>query len=291
MPRRSFARGDRQALSQLMANISYEVMPFARTGDEVLTHVPPEIPITVTVTEAKGMSPTLDLCARLAGHGYATNPHLPARQIRDRAELADIVSRLQEFGVDRVFVVAGDADPPAGPFHDALALLRALDDLGRPFTDIGITGYPEGHAKISEEALEDALVGKAPYANRIVTQICFDAETIARWAERIATRGVAASVVVGMPGPVSRQKLIRISAAIGLGQSARFLQKQQNLLWRFFQPGGFNPNRLLEGLSTTVPRTRGHIRGIRVFTFNEIAGTEAWRRDLVAALPPAVRNL
>ena len=274
-----------------MANISYEVTPFKRTEEELVTHVPRDIPITITVTDAKGMEPTLDLTARLAAHGYPTNPHLPARQIRDHAELSEIVARLRGAGVDRVFVVAGDADPPAGQFHDALALLRALDDLGRPFTDIGITGYPEGHAQISEAALEEALIAKAPYANRVVSQICFDADTIAQWAERIAARGVGASVVVGMPGPVSRQKLIRISAGIGLGQSARFLQKQQGLLWRFFQPGGFNPNKILNGLSTAVPRTHGHVRGIRIFTFNEIAGTEAWRKQLVAGLPPATRDL
>jgi len=290
-PRLNRARQDRQALANLLANVSYEVMPFKKTEDDLLAHVPKSIPITVTVTESKGLEPTLDLSGRLASHGFIPNPHLPARQIRDLVELQDIVHRLQDSGIHRVFVLAGDATPPAGPYHDAMALLRALDELGRPFTDVGVTGYPEGHAKISEARLESALVDKAPYANRVVTQICFDPHTIVSWAEQIARRGVQASVIVGMPGPVSRTKLVRISAGIGLGQSARFLQKQQNMVWRFFRPGGFNPNRLLQGLSAELPDSGANIRGVRIFTFNEIAGTEHWRRELAATLPEADRTL
>lgn len=86
-----------------------------------------------------------------------------------------------------------------------------------------------------------------------------------------------------MPGPVSRQKLMRISAGIGLGQSARFLQKQQSLLWRFLLPGGYNPTKLAKQLGTAMPTT-GNIRGLHIFTFNEIRKTEAWRRELLASV-------
>jgi methylenetetrahydrofolate reductase (NADPH) len=275
----------RQALADLMSNISYEVMPFKGTGDTVLEHVPRSIPVTVTVTEAKGIAPTIELAARLGREGYSANPHLPARQIRDEAELGDIVAQLADSGVDKAFVIGGDASEPAGVFPDALSLLRALDGMGRPLRDIGISGYPEGHGHIPAELIEASLEAKAPYAARIVTQMCFDARTTIDWAAGIASRGVTVPVVVGMPGPVTRQKLVRISAGIGLGQSARFLHKQQGLLRRFFTPGGFAPDGLLHGLGAGITTASTHISGVRFFTFNEIARTEQWRRELTDSLP------
>ena len=173
----------------------------------------------------------------------------------------------------------------AGDFADAASLLHALDGLGRPLKDVGISGYPEGHAHIPEEVLQEALREKSPFASRIVTQMCFSAEVITGWAHDLRTRGIPTPVVIGTPGPVGRQKLVRISAGIGLGQSARFLTKQQGLVRRFLTPEGFNPNRLLRDLAAALPDVETNISGLRMFTFNEIAGTEAWRRQVVEMLP------
>ena len=159
------------------------------------------------------------------------------------------MARLRDVGVDSAFVIGGDAPEPAGPFEDALALLEALDDIGHPFQRIGIAGYPEGHAFIERDLLEKALVRKAPYATHIITQICFDAGATAGWAREVKQRGVTLPIRVGLPGAVSRQKLVRISAHLGLGQSARFLLKQQSMFWRFFLPGGYHPGRLTRRLA------------------------------------------
>ncbi len=53
-----------------------------------------------------------------------------------------------------VFVVAGDAEEPRGSFHGAIDLLEALDELGRPFPEVGITGYPESHPFIDDETTD-----------------------------------------------------------------------------------------------------------------------------------------
>ncbi|WP_326837718.1 methylenetetrahydrofolate reductase [Amycolatopsis rhabdoformis] len=260
--------------------MSYEVMPFRGTEQNVLEHVPPAVPLTVTVTDAKGLEPTLDLTERLLRHGYQVAPHLAARQFTDRAHVADVVARLDEAGARSVFVIGGDAPHPAGPFADAHSLLLAMAELGHPFTEVGIGGYPEGHANIPAAALDNALREKAPLATRVITQICFDAAATGAWAAGISASGVDLPVHIGLPGPVNRQKLVRISAGIGLGQSARFLRKQQNLVWRLLLPHGYEPTKLARRLAA-VP---GNIAGLHVFTFNELAKTEAWRRELLARL-------
>ena len=172
-----------------------------------------------------------------------------------------------------MFVIGGDAPRADGKFPDAYSLLQTMQAVGHPFEEIGIGGYPEGHAALSQDATDLALKQKAPLATHIITQICFDATATSSWAARIAAFGVGLPVRVGLPGPVSRQKLMRISAGIGLGQSARFLRKQQGLFWRFLLPGGYRPTRLAKQLGTAVTRTSNNIRGLHIFTFNELAKT------------------
>jgi methylenetetrahydrofolate reductase (NADPH) len=274
----------REALVGALRNASYEVLPFKRTEAAVLEHVPPDVALTVTTTEAKGLGPTVDLAVRLSRHGYDAAPHLAARLVRDDAHLADLVAQLREAGVRSVFVIGGDAAEPTGPFPDALSLLRALDEIGHPFTTVGIGGYPEGHGKIPDELVEKALEQKAPHATQVITQLCFDAGTTVSWARAIRTRGVDLPVRVGIPGAVSRQKLVRITAGLGLGQSARFLAKQQSMFWRFFLPGGYSPNRLVRRLAPGFGQPDTTLAGFHVFTFNELEKTQTWRREWLARL-------
>jgi methylenetetrahydrofolate reductase (NADPH) len=262
----------------ILRNISYEVMPFRNTEQNVVDHVPTTVPLTVTVTEAKGIDTTLDLTERLLRHGYRVSPHLPARQFVDDTHVADVVARLRDAGVRSVFVVGGDAPSPVGRFTDAFGLLQAMEKAGHPFREVGIAGYPEGHGAIPRETIDLALKQKSPMATHIVTQICFDADATSTWA---AGLGVDLPVFVGMPGPVNRQKLIRISAGLGLGQSARFLRKQQSVLWRFLLPGAYRPTKLAKRLVASVPR---NVRGLHIFTFNELRGTEQWRQQLLASI-------
>jgi methylenetetrahydrofolate reductase (NADPH) len=274
----------RTRLTELLTNVSYEVVPLKSAEEAVLGSVPTTIPLNVTVTEARGMEATLRLTERLASYGYRIAPHLAARLFTDRNQVIDVVARLRAAGVRSVFVVGGDSPQPLGTFPDAYSLLQ---EIGRSFEDIGIAGYPEGHAVIPPEATDLALKQKASMATRIITQICFDASTTSAWAARVAAFGVGLPVHVGLPGPVSRQKLVRISAGLGLGQSARFLNKQRGLLWRFLLPGGYHPTRLARQLGAAVTRTANNVRGLHIFTFNELARTETWRRELLESLSEA----
>jgi methylenetetrahydrofolate reductase (NADPH) len=272
----------RAALARALNAVSYEVLAFRNTEESVLTHVPTSVALTVTTTAAKGLAPTLTLARRLAGYGYSVAPHLPARMVRDHRHLTDIVADLHGAGIDSIFVIAGDLAEPVGSFPDALSLLAALDDHGHRFRRIGIAGYPEGHGSIDQQLIDRAIDLKARYATHVITQLCFNAATTTAWAERLARRGNTLPVLVGLPGAVSRQRLIRISAGLGLGQSARFLQKQRSLLWRFLLPGGYHPGRLAERLATRIGAPDNNLRGLHLFTFNELAATESWRRAMLA---------
>jgi methylenetetrahydrofolate reductase (NADPH) len=274
-------------LAELLSNVSYEVIPFKSTEQAVLATVPTSIPLTVTVTEARGMEATLHLTERLVPRGYRVAPHLAARQFVDQSQVADVVARLRAAGVRSIFVIGGDSRRPVGQFPDAYSLLKAIQAVDHSFAEVGVAGYPEGHTAIPQDAIDYALRQKAPIATHIITQICFDATATSSWAARIAASGVDLPVHIGMPGPVSRTKLMRISARLGLGQSARFLQKQHSLLWRFLVPGGYHPTRLAKQLSGAVTGAGSNVRGLHIFTFNELTKTEIWRRELLSSLAEA----
>jgi methylenetetrahydrofolate reductase (NADPH) len=282
------------ALAHALRDVSYEVLPFKSTEEKVLAHVPASIPLTVTTTEAKGLEPTIDLTTRLNRAGYDAAPHLAARLVKDRAHLQDLLDRLREANVASIFVIGGDSAEPTGEFADAVGLLRAIRDLGFDFKSVGIAGYPEGHAKIDDQQLKQSLELKAPYASHIITQLCFDTGTTLDWARNTQSLGADLPVRVGIPGAINRQKLIRISASLGLGQSARFLQKQKNMFWRFFMPGGYSPDRLIEGLAPefahpgTAPSDT-FLGGLHIFTFNELESTEAWRQAWLQRLSNSVQ--
>ena len=277
--------GDRHTANLMLAEAlrhpGYEVLPLEGTEASVVEHVPRHIGLTVTASPAKGMWATVELAERLSGHGYDVSPHLSARLIEDRARLAEILQRLREAGVRGAFVVAGDVEEPAGEFEGAAALLEAMEEIGHPFEEIGITGYPERHPLISDEATIQAMYDKAPHADYIISQICFDPKVVSEWARWVKRRGVNLPIRVGMPGVVNRQKLMRISASIGLGESARFLMKQRNWLLKMFMPGGYSPDRLVLGLKPSLADPESNVEGLHIYTFNDVEKTEAWRREML----------
>ena len=265
-------------ISTVFNNLGYEVLPFKNTAENIIQWIPKDTRLTVTASPPKGIEATVALTERLAGEGYNVAPHLSARMIAGKTQLSEIVERMNSAGVDEVFVVGGDAKDAAGEFHDGYDLLKALNEVGHHFKEVGIGGYPEGHAFISRQRLASSLREKSELATYIATQICFDASAIVGWARDVKASGVELPIRVGMPGAVTRQKLLRISLASGVGDSVNFLKKQQDMFWRFFIPGGYSPNKLVNGLKPFIGQTDNNIADFHIFTFNELEKTEAWRQ-------------
>jgi len=74
--------------------------------------------------------------------------------------LRDVLDVLADLGIVEAFVIAGDAKEPAGPFEGAAALLREMLEIGHQLQDIGIAGYPESHAFISDSTTIQAMSEK-----------------------------------------------------------------------------------------------------------------------------------
>ena len=272
---------------RLLENARYEVLPTPSTEDKVLAHLPTDRTVTITASPGKGLEATFDLAERLAGHGYPVVPHIAARMVAGRSELAEICDRLTGKGITKVFIPGGDADP-TGDYPDAFSLLQDLADLGRPFEQVGITGYPETHPTISDDLTVQSMWDKRHHATHIVSNLTFDPKAISSWVARLRARGVTMPLLLGIPGPVDRAKLLATATKIGVGESTRFLTKHRGTFVRLAAPGGFIGERFLRQCAPALSTDDARAEGVHVFTFNQIAETEAWRTQVIGQLTQRV---
>ena len=91
-------------------------------------------------------------------------------------------------------------------------------------------------------------------------------------------------LLLGIPGPVDRTKLLSMATKIGVGESTRFLAKHKGTFARLAAPGGFTGERFLEQCAPTLAEPTALVEGLHVFTFNQVAETEEWRQGLLQRL-------
>ena len=265
----------------LLTNARFELMPFDSFDDEI-QHLPDGASIAITTSPKLGIEKTVERSEEAAAQGYEVIPHIAARYIEGPEQLEEIARRLTEAGVTDIFVPGGDKEEPVGEFESAYDLLVALDDIDYEFDEVGITGYPEGHDFISEDELAESMEKKAPYATYIVTQLCYDSETILEWIEEVRDRGVDLPIEIGIPGVMKYEKLLQISRKVGVGDSVKFLRKTTGIVGFVKQfvgsRGRYRPDDLIDGLGPYVGDDTYNIRGLHIYTFNQTPDLEGWRR-------------
>ena len=272
----------RAALRSRVAAPKFELIPL-KDVDEQAACLPHGAIVTVTASPSHGIEATVELAGRMAGSGHAAVPHLSAHMFRDRAHLADVLHACADLGLSRAFVVGGDAKDK-GELHNGLALLRAMDELGHPFTEIGVPSYPEGHVDIADDVLLDTLREKQRYAAYMTTQMCFNPEAITSWIRRMRGAGITLPVHLGTPGVADLTKLMKISTRIGIADSARYLKKNRKMVGRLLSPGSFGPDALLEGMAPALCDPFARIEMLHLFTFNQVEATVAWQARMLAEL-------
>jgi methylenetetrahydrofolate reductase (NADPH) len=273
----------REALARVLASPTFELVPLKSAMDQA-EHLPPGATVSVTASPAKGLEATVALSEQLQVAGFRAVPHLSARMVRDRHHLCDLVAWLEGAGVRRAFVVGGDEKEP-GAYLDGLSLLREMVEIGHPLDEIGIPGYPEGHAFISDGALLGALRAKAEFAAYMTTQLCFDPTAIGTWIAARRGDGIGLPVHIGIPGVAEPHKLLAIAARIGVADTHRFLSKNVRFVARMLRSGGFyKPDGLLDGLAQTVADPATEVVDLHIYTFNAVDATERWRKGYLAGL-------
>ena len=125
---------------------------------------------------------------------------------------------------------------------------------------------------------------KRRHATYVVSNLTFDPATLNTWLRRMRQRGITLPLLVGLPGPVDRTKLLTMATKIGVGESTRFLVKHKGTLTRLAAPGGFTGERFLERSAPSLAQPDSLVEGLHLFTFNQVAETEQWRQGLLQRL-------
>jgi methylenetetrahydrofolate reductase (NADPH) len=279
--RGSVDEADRAALQRVLADPTWELIPLKNAREQAAA-LPSGATVSVTASPAKGIEATVELAGALRAAGLRPIPHLSARMIRDRAHLAMVLDGMATAGIDQAFVVGGDADEP-GDYLDGLSLLEAMESLGHLPTRIGIPCYPQGHPDIPDDRLLQALHAKARFAAYMTTQLCFDPGAIETWLAARRAEGIALPVRIGLPGVAAIPKLLEISARIGVRDAGRFIRKNTRFVGELLAAGGlYKPTRLLEQLAPLIADPDANVIGLHIYTFNNVAATESWRREALA---------
>ncbi|MFT5140567.1 MAG: methylenetetrahydrofolate reductase (NADPH) [Rhodothermales bacterium] len=267
-------------LATALSKAYLEIIPAPGIEDRIMP-IPAGSYVSITCSPVHGIEPTLELMEALADRDLKLIPHIAARVIKDKAHLREILTRLQDAGISSVFCPGGDAAQAAGIYDSSLSLLRDMADIGHNIRSVGVASHPEGHALVSDRELVELLLQKQEIANYLVTQMCFDTDLLIRWLRGIREAGVSLRAWIGLPGVADRTKLFKLSMRIGVGQSAKMLMRQKDLLKKMLQLKPYQPDELVEQLAPYLSDPVLDIPSFHLFSFNDVERTEKWRQEAV----------
>jgi len=238
----------------------------------------------VSLAWIPGSNP-MDMVAPAAGlrrAGHLPMPHVGARHLESAAQLERLAGRLNDAGVDRVLIIGGDRDKPAGPYDSSLAVMQTGAFQKAGITRMAVGGFPEGNPHIPEETLNEALEAKVSFARNqglqlsIITQFTFKAEPVTEWIRGVRARGIDAPIRVGLAGPASLLTLMRYAVRCGIGNSLRVLTENPSFAKILVERG---PEPIIRGLSASLAGGDGRplgIAGLHFYVFGGFKKTMAW---------------
>jgi methylenetetrahydrofolate reductase (NADPH) len=263
----------------------------ATTFDRLVGRLPAGAEVFVANIPNDSLDLLVKAAARVREIGFVPVPHIVARNIQDLAELDSLIKRLAaEAGVDRVVSLGGDRDKPLGTLDASLQLIESGAYEKHGVRHVTIACYPEGHPRIGEQVLWQALDTKIAALTRrgleirLVSQFTFDPEPILAMAKRFRGAGITAPLRVGVAGPASRAKLIKYAMRCGVGASLRALTERKSMASSFL--GGETPDELLNfvALASAGDAALG-IEGVHFFTFGAPESSVEWAQATRSANP------
>jgi methylenetetrahydrofolate reductase (NADPH) len=251
-----------------------------RSADGKLAAIPAGTTVTVTTSAKLGLDRTLEFAGKAARAGHDVVPHLAARQLAGEEELRRFVGRLGELGISQLYLIGGDAAPPAGPYDSSLQVLEALQGMDHGLSRIGVACYPEGHPKIGDAVLAEALTAKQPYAAYMVSQLCFNPQVLVSWLRRVRAAGITLPLRLGLAAPMQVTRLLTLGPQIGVGTSVRYLSKQHGFIGNVLKGGAYRPESLLTEMDGALTEPELGIEGLHLFSFNQVEETVQWQQGI-----------
>ena len=273
------------SVADMLRGFSIEVNPGeSKIIDAAPTRLEPGTQVFMTWIPGKNPMDTVGPAGKLRSAGLFPTPHIGARHVESAAQLEEFVGQLVGVGVDRVLIIAGDRDQPAGPFDSSLAVMQSgiLQKAG--ITRMFVGGFPEGNPKISDPLLWEALAAKTKFAREnglnltIVTQFAFAAECVCEWLRKVRAQGIDNPIRLGFAGPASLISLTRYALVCGVGASMKVLTEKPQFAKLLIDKG---PEPLIRGVAEALGPANGSalplgVAGVHFFVFGGFNKTVDW---------------
>lgn len=242
--------------------------------------IPVDTPISVTFLPGEDVAARVAATVAVRELGFEPMPHFSARRITSEDDFEGYLKAVvEQAGVKRCFIVAGDPAEPEGPYFDTSALIAtgAFERAG--IKAIGVGGHPEGHPNMSAAECWQVLETKVAEIERrgmaplIVTQFSFDPDAVLVWLKELRARGVDAPVRVGIPGPAGIKTLLRFAARCGVGASASVMRKYGVSITNLI--GSAGPDKLVGTFAAKLGEEHGRVR-LHFYPFGGLVRTVEW---------------
>ena len=274
-----------------ISGYSIEVIPKSAAKIESFVDVlPKNTRVYIAHIQKEDIAAMVATAKRLNDEGFAVMPHITARMIKNHAMLNDWISMYQnEAGVDEALLLAGGPNKPVGDFDSSIQLIESglFDKAG--FKRLHIAGHPEGSIDIDPDGgiknVSEALSWKQEFSKRtdasmaIVTQFCFDADVVKKWAGDIKNNGIDIPIHIGISGPTKLQTLLKFSIECGIGASMKVLSKRAKDITKLLLP--YKPTQILKDLAEYKSKDPElNIEQVHFFPFGGIKQTADWLEDI-----------
>jgi methylenetetrahydrofolate reductase (NADPH) len=218
----------------------------------------------------------------LAGNGFEPIPHVAVRSVRSERELDEYLARIVgEGGATRVLLVAGDLDPPRGPFAASLDVLKTGRLEARGVRGVNFAVHPEGHPSVPAAVIDKALIDKIAYAEQhgleaeIISQFCFEADPILECIRALRRSGIATPLRIGAAAPTNTLRMMKFALRCGIGPSLRALEKHAGRFGEVLTNAG--PEGLIAELAAGLgAEDFGAMLGVHFFMFGGVKQSAEW---------------
>ncbi len=257
--------------------LSFEIFPPKKEAalkniDETLEMLCDLHPDFISVTFGAGGSTvdnqTVEIAKKIKNN-YGIEPlvHITCLHY-GKQEIAEILSQLEDAGIENVLALRGDINPDIpvkNDFKYANELVEYIKSLG----DFSVSGacYPETHLE-APDAITDIHNLKRKVdagADHLVSQLFFDNEMFYRFYEKTRIAGITVPVDAGVMPVTNRaqiERMVNICGASLPSKFARVLQKYDDNKEALFDAGmAYTINQIVDLIANDV-------EGVHIYTMN-----------------------
>ena len=267
----------------MLRGYSVEVSPQnEKVVDSAVERLEPGTEVYFTWIPGEDFSKAVAPAAKLRKAGLFPVPHIGARHLESTAQLDELLAQFAGAGVDRVLLIGGERDKPLGPYDASVQVMQSGLLQKHNILRAGISGFPEGHPKISEQVLGESTVAKMKYGReigltlQIVTQFVFEGEPIAAWLKKLRALGVDLPVRLGLAGPAGIATPTRYALHCGVGNSIKALTKSASFGKLLTER---DPEPVIRELMAASPNSDPSALGVAAlhfYTFGGLKKTVEW---------------